>query len=1134
MDLGRQDFSDQQECSRRKVLRAELAQQAELSLASASQGGPGSDSFKADRTVIGGCRQLASRLSSKLRSVTHSDLLAAASRLVESSKSAVTQRIAQERVGQEHLAQRRRVLVFESLGQRRVLAVISGTIVDTTPDDPPANAFESPMANKLVYIDYNENDFPDGDDPHQLVGSSGQFEFRDLDTGLHPVKIFGDSSVDHYELTSHLVSGQWELPDQIDAVHPSPTGFALMSQDQVMHVSHEMDLSASLQLPSGAEIVASLRFDGEVATLYQGPLAESSQALGLWVATFDSESVETQLLSGEHHFDSIAFGADGHGVAVDQAGGIVYSLHLTSTALPGAASELELEIQETAQPPVPGMQLVASPKVDLDIPSRSRSRTVIAWPAADASPPSPAMHLKLWSNASGQAIQGSSTLVDDVIEALAFNDRTGLLTAQLVDGISMLDADAAFADLHQVTSAPRVTTLSDAHNGLLSVTGQGIGGRVELTDLGSGKSTLDQLVDFTAIGLPQFAFATGPANALGATFYVVGKLGLMRLNLRRTNETQVSIETADQSVSVDFAINASTTDSLDLLQQGVLFHTLEDTPLTLDHSHWSQSAFGHDVHGVVPVIVQDTEHGEIQRISEDGLRYTPDRDFFGQDRFKVRFHNGQAVSLPLEGIINVSPVIDKPEGILFQQYDVPEHSGYNHAVGNITVVGDDPYGTLTLSVNDNRFRIDGRTLILKDGGLNHEAKEIITLTVSGTESFTDTHIEGVVEVKVLDENDPIVAVTPDEASVTENVPGLLVAALQAIDEDADELHSFTVDDQRFAVVDDRLQLKKGIFLDYEVEEKVIVKVTASDRAGSSVTNELVISVLDVEEQPEQMKLTNKSVMELQKGKAVGSILVNGIPPQDHFSFLVNDRRFEVVEGTLKLRDNQHLLHLDAEQLELNVTIRDDQGTYDPLMETFVIDVLENHEPFHNSQAPEDVNNNGDISPLDAILIINYLQRFGPGPINYDAPLRYYDVNKDGMITPLDAFLVINQVNRQIQTSTVSTEGEDPNENPLSTPASNAAQTSSGGEPTLALHGNGEGEQIAAAPLATGLLAADHSAAIVTPDVCLPFPIPATTQGPAEAPTPVAAPQPLVTVTNRPSVPVTNHAAIDQAIRLLDE
>lgn len=1125
MDLGRQDFSDHQECSRRKVLRAQLARQAEATASSLSSELPNAGTAKSDRSVISGCRQLASLLSSKLRSVTQSDLIAAASRFVEAGKSVAHRN-----------SQRRRVLVFESLGQRRVLAVISGTIVDTTPDDPPADAFESPLANKLVYIDYNENDFPDEGDPHQLVGSSGKFEFRDLDTGIHPVKIFGDASVDQYELTSHVVSGQWELPDQIDSVQPSPSGFALLSQDQVMHVSHTMDLSPALQLPSGAEVIASLRFDGEVATLYQSPLTESSDTQGLWVATFDSESVQTQLLSGEHHFDSIAFGADGHGVAVDQASGIVYSLQLTSTTQPGSPGELQLAVQAANEQPVPGMQLVASPKVDLDILPRTPSRTVIAWPATDASPQSNAMHLKMWSNASGQTIQGSSTLVDDVVDVLEFNDRTGLVTAQLVDGISMLDADASFADLYEVTTAAKVTALSDAHNGLLTVSGEGTEGQVELTDLGSGKSAFNQLVDFTAIGLPQLAFATGPATALGATFYVVGKLGLMRLNLRRTNETQVSIEAAEQTVSVDFAINASATDSLNLLQRAVLFNTPEDTPLILDHHDWSQSAFGHAVSGVVPVIVQDAEHGDIDRISRDGLRYTPDQDFFGQDRFKVRFHDGQAVSLPLEIVINVSPVVDKPEGILFKQYDAPEHSGFNYSVGDITVIGDDPYGSLTLSVNDNRFRIDGRTLILKDGGLNHEAQELITLTVSGTEAFTGTHVEGSVEVKVLDENDPVVAVRPDAVSVTENVPGLRVAALQAIDEDVDELHSFSVDDQRFAVDDDRLHLKKGIFLDYEIEQEVIVKVTASDRAGSSVTNELVISVLDVEEQPEQMKLTKKSVMELQKGEVVGSVLVNGIPPQDHFSFLVNDRRFEVVEGVLKLRDNQHLLRLDAQQLELNVTIRDDQGTYDPLTETFVVDVLENHEPFHNSHAPEDVNNSGDISPLDAILIINYLQRFGPGPINYDAPLRYYDVNKDGMITPLDAFLVINHVNREIRTSTVSTEGEAANDNKLSTPAANDTQTSTDGGTTLAIGSNGEGEQLAAMPLS--LDPSVGSTATVKSDVCLAFPEVVPTQAPAETPSPadqlLTGPQTLVTITNEQSIQATKHEAIDQAIRLLDQ
>jgi thioredoxin-dependent peroxiredoxin len=60
----------------------------------------------------------------------------------------------------------------------------------------------------------------------------------------------------------------------------------------------------------------------------------------------------------------------------------------------------------------------------------------------------------------------------------------------------------------------------------------------------------------------------------------------------------------------------------------------------------------------------------------------------------------------------------------------------------------------------------------------------------------------------------------------------------------------------------------------------------------------------------------------------------------------------------------------------------------------------------------DVNGNGSIEPLDALLVINDLIRAGSRelsakPSDYTGPLR--DVNGDGFLRPIDALLVINSL-----------------------------------------------------------------------------------------------------------------------------
>lgn len=74
--------------------------------------------------------------------------------------------------------------------------------------------------------------------------------------------------------------------------------------------------------------------------------------------------------------------------------------------------------------------------------------------------------------------------------------------------------------------------------------------------------------------------------------------------------------------------------------------------------------------------------------------------------------------------------------------------------------------------------------------------------------------------------------------------------------------------------------------------------------------------------------------------------------------------------------------------------------------------------FHNELMPEDVNQDGFVSPIDALTIINRLNRAGQndadggGTGQQRGPGQMTDVNNDGRDSPLDALRVINRLNRQ--------------------------------------------------------------------------------------------------------------------------
>ena len=79
-------------------------------------------------------------------------------------------------------------------------------------------------------------------------------------------------------------------------------------------------------------------------------------------------------------------------------------------------------------------------------------------------------------------------------------------------------------------------------------------------------------------------------------------------------------------------------------------------------------------------------------------------------------------------------------------------------------------------------------------------------------------------------------------------------------------------------------------------------------------------------------------------------------------------------------------------------------------------------PFHNASNAADVNDDGVISPLDALLVINRLNAPRTG-LNRDLGglSVFEDVNGDDMISPLDALLVINKLNSERLTAPIAAE-----------------------------------------------------------------------------------------------------------------
>lgn len=87
------------------------------------------------------------------------------------------------------------------------------------------------------------------------------------------------------------------------------------------------------------------------------------------------------------------------------------------------------------------------------------------------------------------------------------------------------------------------------------------------------------------------------------------------------------------------------------------------------------------------------------------------------------------------------------------------------------------------------------------------------------------------------------------SSIDENAAGAVIGDIDVTDFNVDEVFTYTVDDERFEVVDGQLKLKDGVALDHEAESSVDVTVTATDRGNLTDGETFTITVANVRERP---------------------------------------------------------------------------------------------------------------------------------------------------------------------------------------------------------------------------------------------------------------------------------------------
>ena len=268
-------------------------------------------------------------------------------------------------------------------------------------------------------------------------------------------------------------------------------------------------------------------------------------------------------------------------------------------------------------------------------------------------------------------------------------------------------------------------------------------------------------------------------------------------------------------------------------------------------------------------------------------------------------------------------------------------------VGMLSTVDPNAGDKHTYTVSDNRFEVVNGQLKLKAGtSLNYENGSSVELTVTTTDQGGLSYSENF-KVAVTNVNEGPTDISVSNLSVYENASGAVIGKVSTTDPDAGNTHSYTVSDNRFQVVNGELKLVAGKSLDYETESSVELKITSKDQGGLTYTESFTVQVKDVSETPvnqapTDLTLSGATVTEHVAGSVIGAVVTIDPNAADTHTYKVDDDRFEVVGGQLKLKSGVSLDYEVASSVVVNITTTDQGGlTYS---EGFKISVTDGNDP----------------------------------------------------------------------------------------------------------------------------------------------------------------------------------------------
>ena len=294
----------------------------------------------------------------------------------------------------------------------------------------------------------------------------------------------------------------------------------------------------------------------------------------------------------------------------------------------------------------------------------------------------------------------------------------------------------------------------------------------------------------------------------------------------------------------------------------------------------------------------DANNGSFQ-ISGNRLRTKEVFDFDVKSSYSVRVRSVDAGGFSTESVLNISVlnVNDQPTDILLSNNTVAENQpiGVPTLVGNFSTIDADDTDSYTYTFvpgtgdTDNaKWQISGNGLFT-NAALDFETQPIHRLRVRSTDAG-GLSTEKAFVIQITNVNESPVAIILSRTTISENIPiGTVVGTLTTLDPDALDSFTYTlvpgtgsVDNAAFSLSGNQLQTATSI--DFEAKSSYGIRIRTTDAAGLSFENAFTITVVNVNEAPTSIRLSQSAFENQAVSVPIGQLSASDPDAGDTVSF----------------------------------------------------------------------------------------------------------------------------------------------------------------------------------------------------------------------------------------------------------